>query len=85
MIQCRWCFKWFNPNANRRGGKQRHFCCPAHRLTFWQAARRYVLREVEAGRVAADPAKGEIATCTLPQRVHVGLGAAGTSGGKEAA
>lgn len=48
MTKCLWCHKRFTPRAS---GSPQKFCCTTHRHAFWQAARDYVDREVEAGRL----------------------------------
>jgi len=44
---CLWCGKALI-QAQRRGSPKR-FCCAGHRNAFWTAARRWVMRAVEAG------------------------------------
>src|SRR5262249_44068623 len=48
------------------GGSPKRFCCPAHRMTFWSAARRWAERAVVAGSLSVDDIRNGVGeACTL--------------------
>src|ERR1043166_2874627 len=54
--RCLWCNR---PIVQaRRHGSLKRFCCPGHRNAFWSAARRWVMRAVEAGLLPAEAVQG---------------------------
>jgi len=60
---CIWCDR---PFRARRGGSPKRFCCPAHRMAFWSALRRWGERAVAAGILTvADIRNGDPAACAL--------------------
>src|SRR6516165_404440 len=48
---CLWCKR---PFRARRGGSPKRFCCAAHRIAFWSAARRWAERAVVSGLLSVD-------------------------------
>jgi hypothetical protein len=52
---CPWCGRLFT--VCRSGGAQKRFCSSAHRHAFWTAARRYVAKEIETGRIRIEALK----------------------------
>lgn len=50
MTACLWCSASFAPRES--GGKAQKFCRPAHRRAFDRAAREYVVRAIETGRLS---------------------------------
>jgi hypothetical protein len=60
---CLWCRRPFRP---RRGGSPKRFCCAAHRMAFWSAARRWAEKAVMSGFLSVDDIRnGGGEACTL--------------------
>ena len=60
---CLWCRR---PFSARRGGSPKRFCCAAHRMAFWSAARRWAERAVVSGFLSVDDIRnGAGEACTL--------------------
>ena len=60
---CLWCKR---PFRARRGGSQKRFCCAAHRIAFWSAARRWAERAVVSGLLSVDDIRNDpTEACTL--------------------
>ena len=60
---CLWCKR---PFRARRGGSPRRFCCAAHRMAFWSAARRWAERAVVSGLLSVDDIRNDATeACTL--------------------
>jgi hypothetical protein len=53
--RCLWCNTMVV--QARRHGSLKRFCCAGHRNAFWTAARRWVMRAVEAGLLPAQALK----------------------------
>jgi hypothetical protein len=59
---CLWCKRPFRP---RRGGSPKRFCCAAHRIAFWSAARRWAEKAVASGVLSVgDIRNGAGEACT---------------------
>ena len=56
--RCLWCGLAFAPRDT--GGSPQRFCGPYHRRAFDTAARRYVRREITAGRLTVAELAGEV-------------------------
>jgi len=54
---CLWCRR---PFSARRGGSPKRFCCAAHRMAFWSAARRWAERGVVSGFLNVDDIRNGI-------------------------
>ena len=60
---CLWCKR---PFRARRGGSPKRFCCAAHRIAFWSAARRWAERAVVSGLLSVDDIRNDpTEACTL--------------------
>src|SRR6516165_4223615 len=59
---CLWCKR---PFRARRGGSPKRFCCAAHRIAFWSAARRW------AERAVVDADRCQFADCLRHLADHV--------------
>jgi hypothetical protein len=60
---CLWCKR---PFRARRGGSPKRFCCAAHRIAFWSAARRWAERAVVSGLLSVDDIRNDATeACTL--------------------
>ena len=59
---CPWCGARFIP---RVGGRPQRFCCVGHRRQYHSAARRYVDREIAAGRLTIATLRESTATRAL--------------------
>jgi hypothetical protein len=60
---CLWCKRRF---VARRGGSPKRFCCAAHRMAFWSAARRWAERAVVSGFLSVDDIRNGVGeACTL--------------------
>ena len=60
---CLWCKR---PFRARRGGSPKRFCCAAHRIAFWSAARRWAERAVVSGLLSVDDIRNHATeACTL--------------------
>ena len=60
---CLWCKR---PFRARRGGSPKRFCCAAHRIAFWSAARRWAEKAVASGVLSVgDIRNGVGEACTL--------------------
>jgi hypothetical protein len=44
------------------GGSSQKFCCTGHRQQFWIAARRWMMRAIEAGLLSVDCLKASHAS-----------------------
>ncbi len=53
--RCLWCGLLYV--ARQTGGSSQSFCCAAHRHKFGTASRRYVTREIMAGRLMIEALK----------------------------
>jgi hypothetical protein len=53
---CLWCKR---PFRARRGGSPKRFCCAAHRIAFWSAARRWAERAVVSGLLSVDDIRND--------------------------
>jgi hypothetical protein len=52
---CPWCGRAFRPRTT--GGTDQRFCGAGCRHAFWSAARRWVMRAVDAGLLSSDMLK----------------------------
>jgi hypothetical protein len=60
---CLWCKR---PFRARRGGSPKRFCCAAHRIALWSAARRWAERAVVSGLLSVDDIRNDATeACTL--------------------
>jgi hypothetical protein len=63
LPECLWCRR---PFRDRRGGSPKRFCCAAHRMAFWSAARRWAERAVVSGFLSVDDIRNDVGkACTL--------------------
>jgi hypothetical protein len=54
-VRCPWCNRPFRPRTS--GGSDQRFCRSACRTAFWSAARRWVMRALQAGLLSTDVLK----------------------------
>jgi hypothetical protein len=54
-VCCPWCDRAFQPRTS--GGTDQRFCSAVCRTAFWSAARRWVMRAVDAGLLSTDVLK----------------------------
>jgi hypothetical protein len=64
---CPWCGRVFRPRTT--GGTDQRFCGAACRHAFWSAARRWVMRAVDAGLLSAEVLKASPATAHAVPKV----------------
>ena len=55
MTNCPWCGRAFSPRTS--GGTGQRFCRSACRHAFWSAARRWVMRALDAGLLSPEVLK----------------------------
>jgi hypothetical protein len=53
--QCLWCGRAFAPRTT--GGSPQRFCSTGHRQAFWVAARRWIMRAVQANLLSVESLK----------------------------
>ena len=49
---CLWCGRAFTPRST--GGSPQRFCSSGHRQAFWVAARRWIMKAVQAGLLSTE-------------------------------
>jgi len=63
LPECLWCRRPFRP---RRGGSPKRFCCAAHRIAFWSAARRWAEKAVASGVLSVGDIRNGVGEACTP-------------------